>query len=106
MTDKWSERPLVPPPPDVSRRLRIGDMTSPGGGAAAPAAAAPSDPAALLAALMSTDNNVRSQAEVSVHGIPYIPPTSGIPFSSSATFLESIDARGQLRLLSRYINKN
>ena len=50
---------------DVSRRLRIGDMTSPGGGAAAPAAAAPSDPAALLAALMSTDNNVRSQAEVS-----------------------------------------
>ena len=40
-------------------------MTSPGGGAAAPAAAAPSDPAALLAALMSTDNNVRSQAEVS-----------------------------------------
>ena len=37
-------------------------MTSPGGGAAP---APPSDPAALLAALMSTDNNVRSQAEVS-----------------------------------------
>lgn len=42
-------------------------MTSPGGGAAP---APPSDPAALLAALMSTDNNVRSQAEQSYESLP------------------------------------